>query len=43
MKIKLGNSMILSSILTSTLQVSQKEKREKGAENRFEEIIAENF
>ena len=28
---------------TFTLQGSQKEKREKGAENIFEDVIAENF
>ena len=34
--------MISSNVITFALQRSQKEKREKGAENLFEKIIAEN-
>ena len=35
--------MTTSIILTSMLQGSQKQKREKGADNLFEEIMAEKF
>ena len=39
----LGNSVTPSNIVTLILQESQKRKREKGAENVSDEIIAENF
>ena len=43
MRTDLGNSATRSNVITFILQESQKKKREKGAENSVEELIAKNF
>ena len=42
-RIVLGNSVTPSDVITFVLEESQKKREKKGAENLFEEIIAENF